>query len=585
MIILKLYVCLLYNIFIGTENINVWWLSYWTQHHYTNTTVGLTVDTGMLAPMRAIINSDIKFFFIIYGSLCIGNSVSTLILSFLYVYSCILASKSIHDNLIENLFKARVKFYDVTPSGRIINRISTDMYSVDDSLPFILRIFVAYLLNLIGIFAITCYSLPWMIFAILPIAIIYYRIQNYFRWTSRELKRLNGVALSPLYSHFNETLNGLVTIRSFRSIKQFMKKHKVYLGNLIRLSYVNMGISQWLNFRSQIIGAILITIVSFTGVLQHIYGSTASASLVGLALSYILTITGSLNTLVETFISTEKELVGVERIYQFKKIESENWEGIEEVNESWPIEQKIEFQSVCLNYQPDSPNVLHEISLKINAGEKIGIVGRTGSGKSSLFTALFRAFEVNSGQILIDNVNTRLLDLTKLREKISVIPQDPFLFCGTLRENLDPYKRRSDLEIWNALEKCRLNDKIKNFNKGLDYEIESQGRNFSNGEKQLVCLARAILSQTKILCIDEATASVDFETDSYIQKTIRNEFKATTVLTIAHRINTIFDYDKVIVMENARVAEFDTIENLMTNRSSIFYGLVESERKHLNKKI
>ena len=184
---------------------------------------------------------------------------------------------------------------------------------------------------------------------------------------------------------------------------------------------------------------------------------------------------------------------------------------------------------------------------------------------------------------MINDVNARDLDLKKLREKISIIPQDPFLFCGTLRENLDPYKKRCDFDIWSALEKCRLSEKIKNLNKGLEYEVESQGRNFSNGEKQLICLARAILSQNTILCIDEATASVDFETDRYIQETIQTEFKTTTVLTIAHRLNTIFDYDRVLVMQNAKVAEFDTITNLMNNKNSLFYALVESERHQIKK--
>ena len=545
-----------------------------------------------------------KFFFIIYGSLCLGNSVLSLIRAFVYVYSCTLASKSIHDKLIKNLFKARIKFYDNTPQGRIINRVSSDMYSIDDSLPFMINLFSYGLLEMVGILAITCYSLPWITLAVIPIFFVYYKIQNYFRWTSRELKRLNSIAMSPVFNNFNETLNGLVTIRSFRLVKKFMRKHRICLGHLIRLSYVNMATSQWLNFRSQITGALLITIVSFMGLLQHTYGSNASASLIGsfrifeaffminfiflfisgLSLAYILNITEQLNFFVETFISTEKELVSVERVLQYKKIEPENWNGTRQVEESWPVEPTLEFINVRLNYELNSSsNALDGISFNIKAGEKVGVCGRTGSGKSSLFLAIMRAFEINEGHILINNVDTRELDLKKLREKISIISQDPFLFFGTLRENLDPYKARSDTEIWNALEKCRLIEKIRNLNKGLDYEVESQGRNFSNGEKQLICLARAILSQTKLLCIDEATASVDFETDKFIQETIRNEFKSTTVLTIAHRLNTIFDYDRILVMEKAKVAEFDTVDNLMANKNSIFYSLIESERKQMKK--
>ena len=222
-----------------------------------------------------------KFFFIIYGSLCVANSVFTLIRGFIYVFSCTKASKSIHDNLIKNLFEARIKFFDVTPQGRIINRVSSDMYSVDDALPFIINLFSFGFFQTFGILVVTCYSLPWITLAVIPICFIYYKIQNYFRWTSRELKRLNSIAMSPVFNHFNETLNGLVTIRSFRLVKKFMRKHKIYLENLIRLSYVNMAITQWLNFRSQLTGTLLISLVSFLGVFQHHYGSNSSASLIG----------------------------------------------------------------------------------------------------------------------------------------------------------------------------------------------------------------------------------------------------------------------------------------------------------------
>ena len=529
------------------------------------------------------IDKDLKFFFIIYSSLCFGNSVFTLIRAFSFAYSCILAGKYIHSTLIKNLLAGKVKFFDLTPRGRILNRVSSDMYAIDDSLPFVLNIFLACLIALVGILIVTCYSLPWFTLFLIPLTIVYFKIQSYYRWTSRELKRLTSVSLSPVYTHFNETLNGLVTIRSFREVRKFMKKNELYLLNYIRASYVGMATSQWLNFRLQMIGVLIITIVSFTGVVHQLYSSNLNASLIGLALSYILSVTGLLNGLINTLTETEKEMVSVERTNQFQNIESENWYGTRKVDVNWPVKPIIEFNHVCLNYQPEAPNALDNLSFYINAGEKIGIVGRTGSGKSSLFMALFRAFELNSGRILIDNVNISQLDLTQLREKISIIPQDPFLFSGTLRENLDPHKRRSDNEIWNALEKCRLFEKIRGLNKGLELEVEERGRNFSTGEKQLVCLARAILSQTKILCIDEATASVDFETDSFIQATIRNEFKATTVMTIAHRINTIFDYDKVIVMNNAKIIEFDTVENLMANKASTFYGLVESEKQQQQK--
>lgn len=555
----------------ASRNTTDWWLSYWTQHHHAS---NLTIIKN-----SSFNNSDIKLFFIVYASLGVANSLFTLIRAFSFAYSCIIAGKYIHNTLIKSLINARVKFFDLTPRGRILNRVSSDMYAIDDSLPFILNILLAVTVGLIGILAITCYSLPWFSVALIPLSIIYYMIQNYYRWTSRELKRLSSISLSPVYTHFHETLTGLVTIRSFREIKRFLKKHEHYLHNYIRSSYVSMAASQWLNFRLQMIGVAMITIVSFIGIVQHIYGSNVNASLIGLALSYILSVTGILNGLITSFTETEKEMVSVERAHQFQNLESENWIGIELVDDNWPVNSTIEFHNVCLRYQPDAPNALDDVSFKVNQGEKIGIVGRTGSGKSSLFMALYRAFEVNHGQILIDNRNIRNIDLVKLRQQLSIIPQDPFLFSGTLRENLDPYNKRTDNEIWHVLDKCRLSEKIRNLNEGLELIVEERGKNFSSGEKQLVCLARAILSQTKILCIDEATASVDFETDNFIQETIRYEFKNVTVLTIAHRINTIFDYDKVIVMKNAKIIEFDTINNLLANRESYFYDLVDTERK------
>jgi ABC-type multidrug transport system fused ATPase/permease subunit len=249
--------------------------------------------------------------------------------------------------------------------------------------------------------------------------------------------------------------------------------------------------------------------------------------------------------------------------------------GTEKVDSDWPRTPKIEFNNVCLRYKEGANLALNNVCFTINPGEKIGICGRTGSGKSSLFMALFRGTEIESGCIKIGDLNIRNLNLGDLREKLSIIPQDPFLFDGTLRENIDPTKTKSDDEIWRALAKVRLDKKFKNKDSnGLDTLIEEKGKNVSCGEKQLICLARAIASNRKILCIDEATASVDFETDNFIHQTIKQEFKHVTVLNIAPRINTIYDYDKIIVVDSGKVAEFDTVENLLANKASLFYSLV-----------
>lgn len=343
-----------------------------------------------------------------------------------------------------------------------------------------------------------------------------------------------------------------------------------------------MSASQWLSFRLQMLSVVMITIVGITAVFQHIYG-TANASLIGLALSYILSVTGLLNGLITSFTETEKEMVSVERAFQFQNLDSENWTGSEQIESDWPQNPNLEFQNVCLRYKQDANLALNNVSFEIKPGEKVGICGRTGSGKSSLLMALFRGTEIESGCIRINNIDIRNLSLSDLRQKIGIIPQDPFIYESTLRQNLDPTNSRSDQELWNVLRDTHLDVKFRASPAGLDTQIEEKGKNLSSGEKQLICLARAVLSNRKILCIDEATAQVDFETDNFIQDTIRSKFKDTIVLTIAHRINTIFDYDKILVMDQGRVAEFDTTRNLLENRSSLFYSLVTETNSNKKK--
>jgi ATP-binding cassette subfamily C (CFTR/MRP) protein 10 len=299
--------------------------------------------------------------------------------------------------------------------------------------------------------------------------------------------------------------------------------------------------------------------------------------LIGLALSYILSVTGLLNGLITTFTETEKEMISVERTHQFKNLDKENLKGSIRVNENWPIQGNIQFIDVCLRYSDGSKYALDDVNLSIIGGEKIGIVGRTGSGKSSLFTSLFRLVELNSGVILIDGIPIRNLDLLRLRRAMSIITQDPFLFNSSLRDNIDPYETYTNDEIRQVLDKCRLNAL------SLDLAVEENGKNLSCGQRQLICLARALLTNAKILCIDEATASIDYETDNYIQEILRTQFQSVTILTIAHRINTILDYDKVIVMNNGKLIEFDTINNLLNSKYSYFKQLVDSEFQSFKK--
>jgi len=345
----------------ASKNLTDFWLSYWTQHHSslnsTHRTLIINPSTIHIYTTKPFSNdkyldSDIQdndstFFFMVYGILCGSNSLFTLFRAFLFAYSGILAGKSIHNCLVNSLSQSQLKFFNVTPRGRILNRLSTDMYAVDDSLPFILNIFLASLFGLLGVLVVTCYSLPWFSFSLIPLSIAYYTIQNYYRWTSRELKRLSSLSLSPIYTHFHETISGLVTIRAFRQVNKFSKINESYLNDFIRSEYSSQCTSQWLNFRLQMMSVLMITIVGFTAVLQHIF-STANPSLIGLALSYILSVTNLLNGLLTSFTETEKEMVSVERCQQYRNLEAENWLGIETIESQWPINPNIEFSNVTL---------------------------------------------------------------------------------------------------------------------------------------------------------------------------------------------------------------------------------------------
>ncbi|XP_038654866.1 multidrug resistance-associated protein 7 [Scyliorhinus canicula] len=566
-----------------SRNLSDWWLSYWisqAQHkngteqsrHYTS------LDTHQL--MRFIrshtngkISPHLKFYLTVYGCIAVVNTVFTAARAFLFAYGAICAAVIIHNKLLGQVLKATTLFFDTTPIGRIVNRFSTDLYSVDDTLPFILNIFLATSYGLFGTILMISYSLPWILLVLVPLIILYFYIQRYYRFTSRELKRLTAITLSPIYTQFSETLSGLTTIRAFRAVPRFEKENNHRLELNQRCLYVGNTAVQWLDIRLQLIGVTVVTSIAVIAVIEHGL-KRGNPGLVGLALSYALSITSLLSGVVASFTQTEMQMVSVERLDEYTtEIPIEPQEGNIEVPPSWPQHGEIMFKDAVLSYQEGLPIVLDGINLKINAGEKVGIVGRTGSGKSTLFLALFRLVELNEGQIFIDNIDIKRIRLLDLRSKLAIIPQDPFLFSGTVRENLDPLGHHTELELKAVLEECHLLEVTERMG-GLDAELGDRGRNLSIGQRQLICLARALLTRAKILCIDEATASIDRKTDQLLQETIRQQFADKTVLTIAHRLNTIMDSNRVLVLDAGRVKEFDSPTVLSRNEDSFFYGII-----------
>ncbi|NWY02623.1 MRP7 protein, partial [Nothoprocta ornata] len=599
---------ILFSLFLmqASRNISDWWLSHWissippTGKTFVMLSSAplpspqLLLFAGLVFPVQALDAStvtsngsvDVTFYLTVYGSIAGANSLFTVLRAFLFAFGTIRAATVVHSRLLQRVIKATVTFFDTTPVGRILNRFSSDLYCVDDSLPFILNIFLANTYGLLGVLVMITYGLPWVALVLLPLAALYFCVQRYYRRTSRELKRLYSLTLSPIYTHFSETLSGLSSIRAMRATRRFEMENQLRLEQNQRCLFASNAAMQWLDIRLQMIGVAVVTAIAGIAIIQH-QKQLANPGLVGLALSYALSVTNLLSGLISSFTMTETMMVSVERTEEYTTdipIESQDklvqWVTVScagpcQVAADWPSQGHVEFQEVVLAYRAGLPNALDGVSFALRPGEKVGIVGRTGSGKSTLFLALFRMLELKAGRILLDGVDSRLVGLKDLRSRLAIIPQDPFLFSGSIRENLDPQGQRTDTELYEVLEQCHLRDVVLHMG-GLDSELGERGQSLSVGQRQLVCLARALLTQAKVLCIDEATASVDQKTDQVVQQTIRQRFADRTVLTIAHRLRTVLDSDRVLVMQAGRVAELDSPARLRDKEGSLFQQLLRS---------
>ncbi|XP_021346979.1 multidrug resistance-associated protein 7-like [Mizuhopecten yessoensis] len=577
-----------------SEMMKDWWLTYWvssTNNDDTNTSISryLCFHDNMSTPIifdqrydftspASSGKSSLFYYMGVYACLSGVYSLFSLVREILFTYSGMRVAKTIHSDLLNTILKAPMSFYDVTPIGRILNRFSSDMGTIDDSISHMIMVVLCQFFEVVGAISIVCYGMPWFILLLLPVCAVYYQLQEKYRHTSREVRRIASLNRSPIFSHFSETVAGVVTIRAFRESERFKDQYVNRLDNWLKTRYTGHNIALWLWIQTQLVGIVMVTGIAFLAVIEHnIHGIDPGVA--GLAISYILSLSGLLNGIVNCVTETETQMVSVERVQQYiEDTPSEKWEG-SQPSPAWPATGVISYSDVHMKYRDGLPNVLKGLTFSTSHAEKVGIVGRTGSGKSSLFQTLFRTVEISSGDITIDGLNIQQLDLKDVRRHLAVIPQDPFLFSGTVRENLDPTSSYSDEELWGVLDRCHLRLPVDRLG-GLEGEVAEKGRHFSVGQRQLMCLARALLTKAKVLCIDEATASVDLETDILIQETIRQEFVDSTVLTIAHRINTIMDSDRGLVMDQGQVAELDSPENLLKNPQSEFYQLVHGKQSH-----
>ncbi|KAL6604391.1 hypothetical protein LY90DRAFT_663298 [Neocallimastix californiae] len=471
------------------------------------------------------------------------------------------ASKRIHRDAISRVIRAPISFFDTTPLGRIINRFSKDQDSLDGMLFMAIQGLINSVATTITTLCFMLYAAPIFGVALIPLLILYYFVQKYYISTSREIKRLESLARSPLFANFTETLQGLPTIRAYSEQERFTRHNQDLVDGNNRPFYLQFIAQRWLGVRLECIGSFL---VLFDGIAGLFLKDSLTPSLLGLSLSYALQVTSSLNGVIRSLNEVEINMNSAERLlYYANEIEMEDQKGLD-APKDWPQKGKIEINNLTMKYAPHLPPVLHNINLSINSNEKVGVVGRTGAGKSSIVMTLFRLVEPEEGSsIKIDDVSISSLKLNDLRKNISIIPQDPILFSGTIRFNMDPFDEHTDQEIWEALENAGLKQTISELENKLEAEVRGNGENFSVGQRQLLCLARAMIRNSRILVMDEATASVDIETDAIIQKALRTKFNEVTVLTIAHRLNTIIDYDKILVLSKGEVLEYDTPKNLL----------------------
>ncbi|KAF2457048.1 multidrug resistance-associated protein 1 [Lineolata rhizophorae] len=499
--------------------------------------------------------------------------VQTLIL---WIFCSIEASRKLHERMAFAIFRSPMAFFETTPAGRILNRFSSDIYRVDEVLArtfnmlFVNSARAAFTLVVISV------STPVFIALIIPLGALYLYIQRYYLRTSRELKRLDSVTKSPIYAHFQESLAGISTIRAYRQQKRFSLENEWRMDANLRAYFPSISANRWLAVRLEFIGSVIILGASGFAIISVSAGSGLSAGMVGLSMSYALQITQSLNWIVRQTVEVETNIVSVERVLEYARLPSEAPEIISRNRPpiSWPSQGAVSFNNFSTRYRPGLDLVLKDINLKFKPHEKIGVVGRTGAGKSSLTLSLFRIIEPAQGYVEIDKLNTSTIGLLDLRQRLAIIPQDAALFEGTVRDNLDPRHVHDDTELWSVLDHARLKQHVSAMPGKLDAAIHEGGSNLSQGQRQLISLARAMLVPSRVLVLDEATAAVDVETDAMLQTTLRsNLFKDRTIITIAHRINTILDSDRIVVLSNGTVAEFDTPDRLVANRG-LFYELV-----------
>uniref|UniRef100_A0A8B9BL76 ATP binding cassette subfamily C member 2 n=1 Tax=Anser brachyrhynchus TaxID=132585 RepID=A0A8B9BL76_9AVES len=508
----------------------------------------------------------------VFGALGVSQAIFLLFATILCAHGAVQASRIMHQRLLSNILRVPMSFFDTTPTGRIVNRFAKDIFTVDETIPMSFRSWLSCFMAIISTLLMISLATPFFTIIVIPLGIFYYFVLRFYISTSRQLRRLDSVTRSPIYSHFGETVSGLSVIRAYGHQQRFLKQNESTMDINQKSVYSWIVSNRWLAIRLEFVGSL---VVFFSALLAVISKGTLDGGIVGLSISSALNVTQTLNWLVRMSSELETNIVAVERVHEYTKVKTEAaWVTEKRPPHGWPSKGEIQFIDYEVRYRPELELVLQGITCNIESTEKVGVVGRTGAGKSSLTNCLFRVLEAAGGKIIIDGVDIATIGLHDLRQNLTVIPQDPVLFTGTLRMNLDPFDQYTDEEVWKALELAHLKAYVQDLPERLQHVVSEGGENLSVGQRQLVCLARALLRKAKILILDEATAAVDLETDHLIQTTIRSAFADCTVLTIAHRLHTIMDSNRVMVMQAGRIVEYDSPEELL-QKQGIFSAMAK----------
>ncbi|KAJ3251482.1 hypothetical protein HK103_002386 [Boothiomyces macroporosus] len=592
--------------YVGLKVFNDWWLKHWTDSNLCHTDMNtiqklvystdiLTFQTAYTIPdqMQSLDTSNDAIYFIsIYALIGISVVLASDLESIVTYIGAYKASLSLHSKLLHRVLQAPLRFFETTPVGRILNRFSKDLDFIDSAVMDMLHFFLDRLFNTIIIIIVVGTISPAFLLAIPPIAVAFVLITQKYLRTSRELKRLESVTTSPTYAQFSETLNGTSTIRAYGAEERFSSMIRKKVDDNHKPYYHVWAANRWLCLRTDMMSTFIILAAGLAVVLSDIPAGWAA-----MCITYALEFSRSLLLCVRLQAEVEMAMNSVERVEEYCKIEQEPPAIVEgnRPDPNWPSKGAVQVKGLCVKYAPALPNVLNGVSFNIKPREKVAVVGRTGAGKSTLSLAFFRIIPLSGGSITIDGIDISSIGLYDLRSRLTIIPQDPVLFTGTLRSNLDPLEQNDDQTLWEALKRVHFLESMQSTsNEGLfvsqetletevldssvtlDYAVTENGGNFSQGQRQLLCLARSLIQRNKVIFLDEATASVDNETDAKIQTTIRSEFADSTIICIAHRLRTVIDYDKVLVLDKGQVLEYGSpLDLIQDSKVGVFRSMCE----------